>query len=103
MGISNDFVKKITSNKCPVNGNWGEWNDFGSCSVTCGGGIQQRTRRCNNPSAAFGGLACLLTGSTEKRAKEETESRKCNEQKCKVDGNWGEWSSFTQCSATCGG
>jgi len=35
-----------------------EWSDWSPCSVTCGQGIQERTRFCNNPPPANGGLLC---------------------------------------------
>ena len=39
-------------------GNWGAWASWGTCSKTCGGGTQTRTRTCNNPAPAYGGAAC---------------------------------------------
>ncbi|KAM3612208.1 uncharacterized protein V6R79_004668 [Siganus canaliculatus] len=40
-------------------GNWGSWSEFGQCSRTCGGGVQFRTRVCDNPSPANGGRICM--------------------------------------------
>lgn len=57
----------------PINGGWSAWSGFGTCSVTCGGGTQSRTRTCSNPSPAYGGLAC--SGST-------SESQSCNTHSC---------------------
>ena len=41
--------------------------------MTCGGGVQERSRTCTNPPPAFGGESC--PGESE-------ESRKCNEDPC---------------------
>ena len=41
-----------------MNGNWGAWSDFGSCSATCGVGSEKRTRSCSSPAPAHGGKDC---------------------------------------------
>lgn len=33
----------------PVDGEWGPWGPYSSCSRTCGGGIKSTTRLCNRP------------------------------------------------------
>ncbi|XP_023931784.1 uncharacterized protein LOC106153735 isoform X3 [Lingula anatina] len=78
---------------CPVHGNWGYWTYWGTCTVTCGGGTQSRTRLCNNPTPNYGGDNCPGEGKV---------SQSCNTQPCPVNGNWGQWASWSQCSKTCG-
>ena len=55
-----------------VNGNWGSWGSFSPCSKTCKGGIQRRSRQCNNPAPAYNGAQC--PGSN-------IEDQTCNENK----------------------
>ncbi|XP_021355593.1 IgGFc-binding protein-like [Mizuhopecten yessoensis] len=46
---------------CIIDGAWGAWGAWGSycvCTVTCGGGSQSRTRSCDSPLPANGGLQC---------------------------------------------
>lgn len=56
-----------------VDGNWSDWNDWSDCPVTCGDGVQERSRTCTNPPPAFGGESCPGEGE---------ESRACNEDSC---------------------
>lgn len=65
-----------------VNGNWGEWSSFVKCSVTCGGGRQDRVRSCDSPPSAHGGLDCLLSDGSTKRAKDEVFVRTCSSDPC---------------------
>ncbi len=37
-----------------VDGNWGEWRSWGTCSLLCNTGNQTRMRSCSNPT--YGGI-----------------------------------------------
>ena len=68
---------------------YGAWSAFGSCSVSCGGGTQSRTRdgtrtrsrTCTNPTPDYGGIDCVdsLTGS---ETTSFSESQACNTEAC---------------------
>ncbi|XP_072295328.1 A disintegrin and metalloproteinase with thrombospondin motifs 2-like isoform X1 [Eucyclogobius newberryi] len=49
----------LTPDIIKQDGNWGLWSQFGQCSRTCGGGVQFRTRDCDNPRPANGGRTCV--------------------------------------------
>ncbi|XP_020647584.3 A disintegrin and metalloproteinase with thrombospondin motifs 8 [Pogona vitticeps] len=44
--------------KPAVDGNWGPWSPWGTCSRTCGGGVRFSNRDCNNPLPKNGGKYC---------------------------------------------
>jgi len=48
-----------TEPPCPVDGVWSTWQNWGSCSLTCGTGSKMRTRLCDNPAPAHGGADCV--------------------------------------------
>ncbi|XP_036071555.1 adhesion G protein-coupled receptor B3 isoform X6 [Oryzias melastigma] len=73
-----------------VHGVWEEWSPWSLCSFTCGRGQRTRTRMCAPPQ--HGGRAC--DGP-------ETQTKLCNIALCPVDGQWQEWSSWSDCSVTC--
>lgn len=56
-----------------VHGGYSEWSEWGSCTVSCGAGIQKRLRQCNNPLPANGGRHC---------AGSDTEIRSCQGNPC---------------------
>nr|DBA21577.1 TPA: hypothetical protein GDO54_018188 [Pyxicephalus adspersus] len=76
-----------------VNGGFSDWQEWGPCTRTCGQGVQERIRLCNNPPPANGGRPCMGR---------DVDVRSCNLSPCSVDGGWTGWSSWSQCSATCG-
>ncbi|EDO47848.1 predicted protein [Nematostella vectensis] len=42
----------------PINGQWSSWEGWQACSKSCGGGVQKRMRKCNNPIPSNGGRTC---------------------------------------------
>ena len=41
-----------------VDGQWGCWAAWTTCTNSCGGGKRTRERKCNNPPADHGGATC---------------------------------------------
>ncbi|XP_054713925.1 hemicentin-1-like [Uloborus diversus] len=76
-----------------VHGKWSDWQEWSSCSSSCGDGIQSRQRVCNNPLPKNGGKACIGLSS---------EVRHCESEPCAVDGEWGNWMEWSNCSVACG-
>ena len=68
----------------PVNGAWGNWGTWSCCNSA---GQRTRARQCNNPEPADGGETCATTPTGG------TENQEC------IDGNWGEWSPYSICTA----
>ena len=56
-----------------VDGAWSHWKGWTACSVTCGGGMRERVRNCDNPKPLHGGMKCKGDG---------TETEQCNQMPC---------------------
>ncbi len=51
-------VRYCNLQPCPINGGWGRFYNWSPCSKSCGKGISNRKRFCNNPEPKYGGLKC---------------------------------------------
>jgi len=86
--------------KCPssVDCLWAQWNDWGACTCSCGGGQTTRDRVIQESPKGAGKLC---------DPKDRTVIAPCKTQSCDVanciDGAWGQWSAYGPCSAKCGG
>ncbi|XP_078687492.1 hemicentin-1-like isoform X2 [Branchiostoma floridae x Branchiostoma belcheri] len=85
--------KTCNPRQCEIDGGWSNWSVWEECSATCGKGVHQRTRSCNNPIPQNGGKPC--TG-------EATQVQDCHTEPCPVNGVWGQWSPWQPCDVTCG-
>jgi len=77
---------------CPVNCEVGAWSAWSTCDRSCGGGSQTQTRVVLT-QAAHGGSACPALRQTQP----------CNTHNCPVHCDVSGWSSWSACSAACGG
>lgn len=76
----------------PVDGEMSDWGQWGACSATCAG-QRERTRTCVG-LALHGGATCETQGLSQ------TEG--CNSSPCPVDAVVGDWTSWSECSESCG-
>ncbi|XP_040047304.1 properdin [Gasterosteus aculeatus] len=76
---------------CPVDGGWGSWSPFSSCPVTCGVGLQESFKRCDNPAPKHGGWPCPGEGRRTRICLTNTH--------CPVDGVWSDWSPWGKCTS----
>lgn len=54
-------------------GNWSEWSQWTYCSESCGGGVNVRRRKCDNPAPYNGGDYCAGSGN---------DTKSCNQFRC---------------------
>jgi len=89
-----DLERDVPCNEdpCPVDCVLTEWAEVAGCTVTCGGGTKKFQRNIETPTSS-GGAACETPLERDDA---------CNEDACPVDGVWGEWSGYGECSTTCG-
>ncbi|KAK6476962.1 A disintegrin and metalloproteinase with thrombospondin motifs 7-like [Huso huso] len=59
-----------------VNGAWGSWSSWSACTRSCGAGVQNAERQCNNPVPKYGGKYCLG---------ERRRYKICNTESCQSD------------------
>jgi len=75
-------------------GQFTQWTNWSECSVSCGRGVNIRTRSCTAPTPGPFGLDCEGP---------KTERKDCEEKPCPINGGYTEWSVFGACDKSCGG
>lgn len=58
-----------------VDGGWGPWSPWATCSATCGGGLKSRERECNSPTPQHGGRKCMG---------DSIQNEVCNKKECPI-------------------
>ena len=76
---------KPCSTCCPKNCVWSPWQDWSSCSKTCGSGTQSRHRQVTEQPSCGG-----------KCDGEATDTKKCDKC-CPENCRWGDWSKWSCC------
>jgi len=84
--------KKCNLQSCPEDCTLSAFGDWTTCSKTCGGGSQTRTRSVTRESA-YGGAKCATLSN----------SRACNSFACPIDCTVSKWERWSICSNSCGG
>lgn len=57
--LGDTFESVVCGELCPPQtGGWSQWTEWSQCSKSCGKGIKQRQRECNNPIPLNGGKLC---------------------------------------------
>lgn len=69
------YKTSISTSTFLVDGGWGPWSPWATCSATCGGGVKSRTRECNSPQPQYGGKKCIG---------EANDSESCNKKDCPI-------------------
>ncbi|XP_048579836.1 uncharacterized protein LOC116619170 isoform X2 [Nematostella vectensis] len=80
---------------CPINGSYTEWSPWFICSKPCEKGLTERIRTCTDPPPQYGGADCA-------GGHRETQTKTCNDFPCPIHGGYSNWSSFTECTKSCG-
>ena len=85
-----------------VDAQWGCWNDWSSCSVTCGGpGTRTRSGVCQPGKVIDSNQDVECEG-------DGNENEDCEEGACPITtepttASWSQWSTWSTCSVTCNG
>jgi len=85
-------VGSCSETACPQDCLWSEWEAWGNCSKSCGGGNQSRYRYVTQ-IALGDGVNCSGVAH---------DLRSCNEEACTKDCEFMDWEDWAECSVSCG-
>ena len=70
------FGNEMMSSLTAIDGNYTQWTEWSDCGVTCGSGVQNRSRSCTNPTPQYDGKSCEDVGPAD-------ETKECNKNPCR--------------------
>lgn len=79
---------------CPIDCEWGVWNDWSGCTASCDGGTRQRGKPIKLQNNTLGKPCSPAEG---------IQIEDCKTQACSRDCEWADWTSWGACSTSCGG
>ncbi|KAL8625610.1 hypothetical protein ACOMHN_043885 [Nucella lapillus] len=85
-------TQACNTHHCPIDGVWKDWSDWSACNSTCGGGTRERVRVCDEPK--YKGKPCQGHSA---------EYLACADNPCPIPGKWFAWTTWSECTVTCGG
>ncbi|XP_050472558.1 coadhesin-like isoform X3 [Bombus huntii] len=71
---------------------WSNWNEWSTCSVKCGSGVQTRKRLCSETQN--------LQGTSCKGPSKDIKG--CIINNCSINGMWSTWMVWSPCTSSCG-
>ncbi|XP_078374332.1 semaphorin-5B-like [Oculina patagonica] len=89
-------LRRLREVTCSIDGGYSKWSSWSECSASCDGGVRWRNRTCTKPEPRHRGRDCTHLGPSE-------ESEACNTIECGPDGNFTNWSIWSECSSDCDG
>lgn len=103
--LTNSDVSLMNKMYCvnKVDGSWGEWSGFSSCSNDKGGMPvckRKKVRSCDDPAPTNGGNQCSGESEMFENCIPE-QIDPTNNPNCVLTGGWSVWSEASTCSASC--
>lgn len=92
-GPSED-VDRCNDFDCPIDCQWGLWNDWSGCTASCDGGSRQRGKPIKVQNNTLG-KPC--------NPQEGIQLEDCSTHPCSRDCKWSDWAAWGACSASCDG
>ncbi len=92
IAVSVTMVIQSDGNDNDNDSGWAKWSSWGSCSVSCGTGTQERLRLCKETTDNADETICPGP---------DRQTQNCTVN-CPINGVWTAWSNWNKCSAVCG-
>jgi hypothetical protein len=89
-GLNQDV--DCNTHSCPVDCEMSNWEDDGTCSLSCGGGLMKQVRSIS-VQPQFGGKPCPVRLNRD---------IPCATDYCPIDCVWNSWTGWSACSEFCG-